>query len=397
MSDARTPGTGGVVDLWKNRDGSPSKLATKGWAEGKGRPQGVGSRWRGWYVGDDGKMRTQRFRTEVDAEAWVADAKSKIHTRTWINPSAARETFGAVAEQWIDTKGHRKPKTLAGYRSLLDTIVLPKWKDVALSEITYPAYVAWLSGLSVNGSQDGKPLSASRITQAHQLVGAVLKYAQKSGKVVKNVATEISRTNDLPEPTEAERRYLTHAELARLAGHCGRFQTLTLVLGYCGLRFGEAVALRRKHVGDRVLTIRSSATHVTGKGIVETSTKTGKVREVPVPEPVWERLQAELPDDPDALVFSSRKGGYLPLGEYRWVFDKACTEAGIDGLVPHGLRHTTASLAISAGANVKAVQRLLGHASATMTLDRYAKLFDDDLAGVAKALGDAARAAAAAA
>ena len=43
-----------------------------------------------------------------------------------------------------------------------------------------------------------------------------------------------------------------------------RFETLTLVLGYCGLRFGEAVALRRRHVGDRVLTVRSSATAVTG-------------------------------------------------------------------------------------------------------------------------------------
>lgn len=45
----------------------------------------------------------------------------------------------------------------------------------------------------------------------------------------------------------------------------------------------------------------------------------------------------------------------------------------------HDLRHTAASLAISSGANVKAVQRMLGHASAAMTLDVYAGLFDDDL------------------
>ena len=47
-------------------------------------------------------------------------------------------------------------------------------------------------------------------------------------------------------------------------------------------------------------------------------------------------------------------------------------------VTPHDLRHTAASLAISAGANVKAVQRMLGHASAAMTLDTYADLFDDD-------------------
>ena len=55
-------------------------------------------------------------------------------------------------------------------------------------------------------------------------------------------------------------------------------------------------------------------------------------------------------------------------------------------ITPHDLRHTAASLVISAGANVKAVQRMLGHASASMTLDTYADLFDDDLDAVAVAL-----------
>ncbi|MGB8794129.1 MAG: hypothetical protein WCD33_21900, partial [Mycobacterium sp.] len=53
-------------------------------------------------------------------------------------------------------------------------------------------------------------------------------------------------------------------------------------------------------------------------------------------------------------------------------------------------RFGAASLAVSAGANVKAVQKMLGHASAAMTLDIYADLFDDDLEAVAAAL-DAAR------
>ena len=55
-------------------------------------------------------------------------------------------------------------------------------------------------------------------------------------------------------------------------------------------------------------------------------------------------------------------------------------------ITPHDLRHTAASLAVSAGANVKAVQRMLGHAKASMTLDVYADLFDDDLDVVADRL-----------
>jgi integrase len=50
----------------------------------------------------------------------------------------------------------------------------------------------------------------------------------------------------------------------------------------------------------------------------------------------------------------------------------------------HALRHTAASLAISAGANPKVVQRMLGHASAAMTLDVYADLFDSNLDTVAE-------------
>ena len=73
---------------------------------------------------------------------------------------------------------------------------------------------------------------------------------------------------------------------------------------------------------------------------------------------------------------------------------KRCQAAdeGFPTLTPHGLRHTAASLAIQAGANVKAVQRMLGHASAAMALDVYADLFDDDLDVVVGALDDAQRA-----
>jgi integrase len=60
-------------------------------------------------------------------------------------------------------------------------------------------------------------------------------------------------------------------------------------------------------------------------------------------------------------------------------------------VTPHELRHTAASLAISAGANVKAVQRMRDHKSAAMTLDVYADLFDDDMDMVADRLNAASR------
>jgi integrase len=92
----------------------------------------------------------------------------------------------------------------------------------------------------------------------------------------------------------------------------------------------------------------------------------------------------------DDLLWSGDNGGHLrrPHPTSGW-FAKAVAESGVPRTTPHDLRHTAASLAVSAGANVKAVQKMLGHASAAMTLDIYADLFDADLEAVATALHDA--------
>jgi integrase len=87
------------------------------------------------------------------------------------------------------------------------------------------------------------------------------------------------------------------------------------------------------------------------------------------------------------LVFTAPEGGVLRSTNFRpRFFDPAAEKVGLLGLTPHVLRHTAASLAIAAGANVKAVQLMLGHASAAMILDIYAGLFADDLDAVADRL-----------
>jgi integrase len=115
---------------------------------------------------------------------------------------------------------------------------------------------------------------------------------------------------------------------------------------------------------------------------------------VPVPRFLVDDLTEHLTDKaPDDLVFTSSKGAVLRVrGARRAWFDRAVRLAGMpEGFHPHELRHTAASLAVSAGANVKAVQRMLGHAKASMTLDVYADLFDDDLEAVADRLDELAR------
>jgi integrase len=117
--------------------------------------------------------------------------------------------------------------------------------------------------------------------------------------------------------------------------------------------------------------------------------KSNEQREVPIPQFLIEDLAEHVcGKNPDELVFTGvRSGGALRAAVFRRAgFDKAADAIGVPGLHPHELRHTAASLAIASGANVKLVQQMLGHKSATVTLDQYGHLFGDDLDTIAERL-----------
>ncbi|UFS61234.1 tyrosine-type recombinase/integrase [Subtercola endophyticus] len=130
------------------------------------------------------------------------------------------------------------------------------------------------------------------------------------------------------------------------------------------------------------------------RGVITWGTpKNHECRSVPFPEFLVPHLEKRCSGKPrEAIVFAGADGGVLRSSNFCGrVYDGAVKRAmTADPTFPrvtvHDLRHTAASLAVSAGANVKAVQRMLGHASAAMTLDVYADLFDDDLDAVATAL-----------
>ncbi len=380
----------GVEDRWTKSERQPDgSTATVPSANAD-----QGSRWRARYVDGDGREHVKAFRRKADAQQWLDKQVSDQVTGTWTDPALSGVTFGVLAERWFTTKANRSPKTVAGYRSLLDTVVLPRWRDTTLRDIRFDDLQVWITGLSIDGSVrfDGQGLSASRVRQAHQLIGAVLKFAVRAKHIPANPSDGV----DLPRLPETEQRFLTHEQLYRVAVASGRLRTLILVLGYCGLRFGEAAALR---VGDvdlqaRRIRVRRSVTHVAKLGLIEGPTKNHSTRTVPVPAFLVRLLETEVTGkDNAALAFPSRRGHekHLPLGEARYWFDKAVAVVeGCAGVRIQDLRHTCASLSISAGANVKVVQRLLGHKSATLTLDRYGHLFPDDLDAVAEALNESA-------
>ncbi|KAA8939262.1 site-specific integrase, partial [Mycobacterium sp.] len=168
----------------------------------------------------------------------------------------------------------------------------------------------------------------------------------------------------------------------------GQHRALVLTLAYCGLRWGEAVALRVRDVEflRRRLNVSENAVQIDSHHVVG-PTKGREARSVPVPAFVLNELAAQCQGrGPDALVFGDGVR-YLPRpkSDGGW-FQAAVKRADVQSITPHDLRHTCASLAVSAGVNLLALARMLGHKDPAVTLRVYADLFDSDLDAVAASL-----------
>ncbi|HVR80072.1 MAG TPA: site-specific integrase [Acidimicrobiia bacterium] len=238
-----------------------------------------------------------------------------------------------------------------------------------------PAVAEWVSEMTSEG------LSASRVRNCYNVLAACLEAAVDNGLIGRNPARGV----ELPSrPVYDDYRYLTAEEVDRLASATSSLadRTLILTLAYGGLRWGEAVALRigRVDILRRRVAIVEAATEVSGR-LVFGEPKTHRRRFVHIPEFVSDLIGqhlADRPSDPDELVWVAPKGGPLRYNPYRTrVWDKVTVEAGLDGITPHALRHTCASLMRAAGADVKQIQAQLGHRSPVVTLSVYTHLFED--------------------
>jgi integrase len=227
------------------------------------------------------------------------------------------------------------------------------------------------------------------VLRAYGVLAAILDVAVRDRRVPANPARGVK----LPRKAKKKRVYLTPVQVELLAQNAGDYATFVNVLAYTGIRTGEAVGLRVGAVDParRRMLIEENAVRI-GSDVIVGTPKSHESRSVPFPEFLSPQLeQACSNKSGDQLVFGEGDTflARIQSGEgWFWNAVKECQKLDptFPRITPHDLRHTAASLAISAGANPKLVQRMLGHASAAMTLDTYADLFPDDLETVSQRL-----------
>lgn len=324
------------------------------------------------------------FKTKRDAELWKSQNVVEQARGEFINVSAGKATVSILGKEWLQNLTHIKPSTLRPTESAWRVHVEPRWGKTPIADIRHSDVQAWVAKLSAEKS-------ATLVIRCYGIVAKILDIAVKDRRLSSNVARGVK----MPRKVKKEHIYLTHQQVHDLAAEA-KHGTLVLVLAYTGLRWGEVTALRVKDVNPmrRRLNVVLNAVEVGSKIEVGTP-KTHKKRTVPFPAFLADALAVQMAGKhPDDLLFPGDDGKYMKRGgtsqTSRGWFVGALGRAGLERMTVHDLRHTAASLAISAGANVKSVQAMLGHASATMTLDTYADLFPDDLDAVAVALDAAA-------
>lgn len=333
---------------------------------------------------DNRQTQERGFTRKRDAELRLAEVEVTKARGEYISHSDGRISILELGTVWLSSKrGVLKPSSYASLEASWKNYVNPKWGSRQVTSIRHSEVQSWVSSINK---------SATVVSRAYGILAGILDTAERDRRIPNNVARGVT----LPRKTSQKtRRYLTHQELWRVSVEAKHHQTLVLTLGYCGLRWGELIALRTSDIDflkGRIAVTRN-VVEVDGE-FHEGAPKTHETRVVPVPTEVLDRLRhhCRLKTGHD-LVFDNNYGGYMKRvrassGSASW-WISALKRAEVDRLVLHDLRHTAASLAVSAGANVKAIQRMLGHASAAMTLDVYSDLFDDDLEALTTRLNEA--------
>jgi integrase len=319
------------------------------------------------------------FRTVRDAKAFAATVEVEKMTGAYVKPSLGMVTIGELAPAWLARKEcDAAPSNYRMLESAWRIHVQAVWGSTRIADVDLAAVKSWIATMK-------RSAGATTVIRAYGVLAGILDDAVDGRRLARNPARGV---DNLPHKTAKRRVYLSAEDVGRLAHESGQHRVLVLVLAYCGIRWGEAVALRVRDVQflRRRLSVHDNAVQL-GVDHAEGKTKSRTERSVPVPQFVLDELSIHCQGKGlDDLVFGDG-ANYLPRpkSDGGW-FVGAVKRAKVQKITPHDLRHTCASLAISAGVNVLALSRMLGHTSAKVKLDTYADLFDTDLDAVASAL-----------
>jgi integrase len=311
-------------------------------------------------------------------------------------------TLGAFLDQWL--AGHvpsLKPSTAKSYKEVVQWYVTPRLGHVKLDDVNAllvkSLYADLISG---GGRRSGRRLSAGTVGVVHRVLRKAMNDAVLWGMLVRSPLLGVK-----PPRRDAHEMCAWTSDEARqflATVGCDRLYAMSVLVLATGMRRGEIAGLRWCDVDldAGVLAVRRSRVSVSYTvHESEPKTRSGR-RTISVDERVVavlsahrrRQLEERLAWGPawtdSGYVFTSENGVPLHPERITVLFGCLASAAGVPTIRLHDLRHTSASLLLSAGVHPKIVTERLGHSSVSITLDLYSHVIPGLQAEAAEKLGE---------
>jgi integrase len=305
-----------------------------------------------------------------------------------IDAPPGKLAVGEYLQRWLEdyAKGNTAPRTYERYEQIVRQHLIPALGAIPLARLRPQHIQACYSEARQAGRIDGKDggLSAQTVLHHHRVLREALHHAVRWQLLARNPADAV----EAPRPPRHEMRVLTPDGVQRLLAACedSELYAIVFVAVATGLREGEILALRWSDVD-----LHGSSAHVTrtlqyvsGRGLLFREPKTSRSRRrvslsretvAVLSEHRRRQLERRLALGPgyedQNLVFVGSAGKPIPPYSVSQRFATLVKAAGIGPLRFHDLRHTSATLMLSAGVHPKIVSERLGHSGVAITLDTY--------------------------
>ena len=337
-----------------------------------------------WYPPEGWSQRAiDRELTKVAAEFERQCKAGEIVSRAEKRQQEAQAAEEAAKIQTVKQYGERvfmpaKTVTMsensrASFQSALNTWIYPAIGEKTLPDVSPADLSALLLGIQAQGR------THSTAVKVYTVLHTLFKMAYLEDMVGRNPMDKVSRpVPRKDEIRETEAQALTveelRAVLEALEAEPLKWRALVHVLIDTGIRRGECCGLRWEDIDleAQVVTIRRNLCYTPARGVYVDTPKSGKVREVDIGEETAALLEALRAQSVGEYVFT-QEGSTEPMhpqSPTRYL-KKLSAKCGVPDLHPHKLRHTFASIAITAGADVASVSEALGHSDKAVTLRMY--------------------------
>jgi integrase len=333
-----------------------------------------------WWANE--KQRSKTFDRYEDARRFKAMLEGDLANGTYIDPHSSKITVTEIADRWWDSLVDIRPSTKDRV-SLAKKHVLREFGNLPVSGVTHAHVTSWIAASL-------KSYSPASVRKNTFTLRRIMQYAVHEGLIKANPVANVR----LPAEPKHEQRFLDRSEVSRLLESITpRYRTMVLLAVYGGFRFGELCALRRSSVDPMRNQVRVTHTLVDLNGVLTfgpPKTRTS-VRTVTIPRSIMAELVTHMDkyvgQDANSVLFTFPGGNPLRRAWFRQrVWLPAISDAKLEGLRFHDLRHTFVALWVDLGRNAKEVSRVAGHSSVAFTLDRYGHLYEQDDDGLADAL-----------